>query len=166
MKTLYLLRHAKSSWKHDVIDHQRPLKKRGLNDAELVSKHVKKKVKAPEKIISSDAERALTTALFFKEAFKIADKDFSTNHNLYDFGGRQVLEIIKNLNDSWDRVMIVGHNHAFTSIANMLGDEYIENLPTCGFVQINFDEDHWRDVNVGKTKFTVFPRDLKPKEDE
>ena len=166
MKTLYLLRHAKSSWKHDVIDHQRPLKQRGLNDARLVSKHVVKKVKAPEKIISSDAERALTTALFFKEAFQVADEDFSTNHNLYDFGGRQVLEIIKNLNDSWKRVMIVGHNHAFTSIANMLGDEYIENLPTCGFVQLQFDEKHWKDVNVGKTKLSVFPRHLKPKENE
>lgn len=166
MKKLYLLRHAKSSWKHDVIDHQRPLKQRGLNDAALVSEDVVKKTKAPQKIISSDAERALTTALFFKEAFKVADEDFMTNHNLYDFGGRQVLEIIKNLNDSWKRVMIVGHNHAFTSIANMLGDQYIENLPTCGFVVLEFDEQHWRDVNVGKTKLSVFPRHLKTKDDD
>ena len=73
--------------------------------------------------------------------------------------------IIKNLNNSLDRVMIVGHNHAFTSIANMLGNKYIENLPTCGFVQLEFDEDSWKDITVGKTKMTVFPRDLKNSDD-
>lgn len=165
MKTLYMVRHAKSSWKHDVIDHQRPLKNRGSRDAELVSEYVKDKVKQPQRLFTSDAERALSTALYFKEAFGLEDSEFITNHNLYDFGGRQVLEIIKNLNNSLDRVMIVGHNHAFTSIANMLGNKYIENLPTCGFVQLEFDEDSWKDITVGKTRMTVFPRDLKNSDD-
>ena len=94
MKTLYMVRHAKSSWKHDVIDHQRPLKSRGSRDAELVSEYVKDKVKKPQRLFTSDAERALSTALYFKEAFGLEDSEFITNHNLYDFGGRQVLEKI------------------------------------------------------------------------
>ena len=156
-----MVRHAKSSWEYDVIDHKRPLKGRGNRDATLVSRYVANLVPAPEKIITSDATRALTTAEYFKKEMKITDADFVTNHSLYDFGGRNVMEIIKGFDNTWNRVMIVGHNHAFTSIANMLGNKYIDNLPTCGFVMIEFDEDKWEDITSGKTIKTVFPRDLK-----
>ncbi|MFC7357328.1 SixA phosphatase family protein [Jejudonia soesokkakensis] len=161
MKTLYMVRHAKSSWKHDVIDHQRPLKKRGENDATLVSEKIATEVPAPQKMISSDAVRALTTATYFKKTFGISEDDFSTNHDLYDFSGQNVMKIIKNLDDTLDRVMIVGHNHAFTSVANMLGNSYIENVPTCGFVMLEFETDSWSNITTGKTARTLFPRDLK-----
>ena len=161
MKTLYMVRHAKSSWKHDVIDHQRPLKGRGKRDGKLVSNTLKNQVPPPEKIISSDATRALTTANYFKDAFEISDTDFTTDHNLYDFSGQNAMHIIKNLDDSLGRVMIVGHNHAFTSIANMLGNKYIDNVPTCGFVMIEFKENSWSEITTGKTVKTLFPRDLK-----
>ena len=161
MKTLYMVRHAKSSWKYDVIDHQRPLKGRGKKDSLLVSAKVKSEVKPPEIIVSSDANRALTTAKVFKDALGIEDANFSTNHDLYDFGGNSVMDVIKGLSDSYDRVMIVGHNHAFTSIANMLGNKYIDNLPTCGFLMIEFDTDKWNNVKTGKTIKTILPRDLK-----
>ncbi len=156
-----MVRHAKSSWKHDVIDHKRPLKKRGDNDAILVSNYVSKEVKKPNKIISSDAVRALTTAEYFKKAFNISEDDFVVNHNLYDFSGHKVMDIIKNLDNSLDRVMIVGHNHAFTSVANMLGNKYIDNVPTCGFVEIQFDDTQWNTISTGTTIQTIFPRDLK-----
>ncbi len=161
MKTLFLVRHAKSSWKHDVDDHERPLKQRGENDASLVSKEVKKNISPPEKIISSDAVRALSTAKFFKDALGIDDSNFEVNSELYDFSGQNVMRCIKSLEDSLDSVMIVGHNHAFTSIVNMIGNKYIENLPTSGFVMIEFDEEKWSDISTGKTKKTIFPRDLK-----
>lgn len=161
MKTLYMVRHAKSSWKHDVIDHQRPLKKRGENDAVLVSTRVKTEVKAPQMIVSSDATRALSTAKYFKTAFAVSDEDFNTNHDLYDFAGQNVMNIVKGLSNSLDRVMIVGHNHAFTSIANMLGNKYIDNVATCGFLMLEFDVDDWAEIKTGRTIKTIFPRDLK-----
>ena len=161
MKTLYMVRHAKSSWKHDVIDHLWPLKKRGENDGKIVSAYVAENYSAPQKIISSDATRALATATYFKESFGVSDSDFSTNAALYDFSGQNVMEVIKSLDNSLQQVMIVGHNHAFTSIANMLGNQYIENLPTCGFVIIEFDEDSWSYISSGKTTTIVFPRHLK-----
>ena len=160
MKTLYMVRHAKSSWKHDVIDHQRPLKGRGKKDCKLVSNKVKLEISSPEKIISSDANRALSTAQYFKDALKVSDADFSINHDLYDFGGQNVMRIIKELDDAYDSVMIVGHNHAFTSIANMLGDKYFDNVPTCGFLMIEFDADSWKKIKAGVTKNVIFPRDL------
>jgi phosphohistidine phosphatase len=161
MKTLYMVRHAKSSWKHDVIDHKRPLKGRGKRDGELMANSLKGQIDTPQLIVSSDANRALSTAQFFKEAFSIADTNFITNHTLYDFSGHGVMDVIKGLNNSNNKVMIVGHNHAFTSIANMLGNTYIDNVPTCGFVHLEFDVDQWSDITVGKTIMTLFPKDLK-----
>ncbi len=161
MKTLYMVRHAKSSWDFDVIDHRRPLKKRGINDGTLVSEFVATHFEKPDQILSSDAVRAVSTAQFFMDAYNIQDSEYATTHNLYDFSGHKVMETIKGLSDSWNRVMIVGHNHAFTSIANMLGSKYIDNVPTCGFVCIEFDENKWQDITTGTTKQTVFPRDLK-----
>jgi len=163
LKNIYLLRHAKSSWKHNVDDHKRPLKGRGERDAALVSNHIKNDTLAPQKIFYSDANRAKLTASYFKDTWGVLDKDFIASHDLYDFSGQQVMEVIKNIDNSLDRVMIVGHNHAFTSIVNMLGDNYIDNLPTCGFVEIQFAVDDWKNANYGKTKQILFPRDLKPK---
>lgn len=160
MKTLYLVRHAKSSWKHDVDDHKRPLKSRGERDGLLVSKKVSEEIEPPQKICCSDAMRALSTAQFFKEAMNITDANFETNHDLYDFSGQNVMRIIKSLDDNLEKVMIVGHNHAFTSVANMLGNRHIENVPTCGFVMLQFDEEKWSDITTGKTVKTIFPRDL------
>ena len=161
MKTLYLVRHAKSSWKDDVEDHKRPLKERGESDGRLVSKKASTEMEAPQKIISSDAVRALTTAEFFKDAWNIDKAHFEMNHELYDFSGQNVIRVIKSLDNELDRVMIVGHNHAFTSIVNMFGNRYIDNVPTCGFVMLEFDEDNWSDITTGRTVKTIFPRDLK-----
>ena len=161
MKTLYMVRHAKSSWKHDVDDHKRPLKKRGERDGKLVSEKVKAEIDPPQKMISSDATRAFSTAQFFKEALNISDANFEINHDLYDFSGQNVMRIIKSLTDDLDSVMIVGHNHAFTSVANMLGNRYIDNVPTCGFVMLQFNEKKWSNITTGKTVKTIFPRDLK-----
>lgn len=161
MKTLYMVRHAKSSWEENVEDHQRPLKERGISDAKLVSRTVSGHLSKPDQIITSDAVRALTTAVFFKDEFHVEDDNFHTNHELYDFSGQQVMGFIKNLSNTYNIVMIVGHNHAFTSIANMLGNKHIENMPTCGFIKIVFDSDNWAKISTGKTEVTIFPRDLK-----
>ena len=138
MKNLYLVRHAKSSWKLPVDDLKRPLKKRGILDAILISDHIKKLVSKPDFLLTSDAERAHSTAIYFKKAFKISANSFIINKSLYDFQGNNVLRVINELNDSYNIVMIVGHNHALTSIANMLGDIIINNIPTCGFINIEF----------------------------
>ena len=161
MKTLYMCRHAKSSWKYDVTDHRRPLKGRGKKDGKLISNHVSTSLPAPKIILTSEAVRAYTTAEYFKDAWKISEENLIKNNDLYDFSGQQVMRVIKSLDDSNDCVMIVGHNHAFTSVANMLGSEYMDNVPTCGFVAIEFDVDSWKDVIGGKTVQRVFPKDLK-----
>ena len=68
---------------------------------------------------------------------------------------------MKKVSDDYKNVMIFGHNHAFTSICNIFGDKFIDNLPTSGLVVIDFNVDSWSDIKHGTTRFTIFPRDLK-----
>ncbi|MEP2935681.1 MAG: histidine phosphatase family protein [Gilvibacter sp.] len=161
MKTLYMVRHAKSSWEHNLPDRERPLAKRGLKDVGLMSSHIAKTHPAPEYIWTSDANRAHTTALFFKESFGIDDAHFIVKPSLYDFGGNQVLSTVKECDDSIDHLMIFGHNHAFTSLANMLGTQYLDNLPTCGFVHIDFNVTSWKEIAQGNTKHVLFPKEIR-----
>ena len=140
MKTITLIRHAKSSWEYDVSDIDRPLSTRGENDANLLSKKFIEYSFAPD---------------------NVSKKLLSVDEKLYDFGGHQVAKFINNLSDQYNKVMIFGHNHAFTAIANSCGSTYIDNVPTCGLVMIEFEVDYWADVKKGITKMTIFPRDLK-----
>ena len=161
MKKLILVRHAKSSWKHDVIDHERPLNKRGNMDKEKVSNHLIKERLIIDKVISSDAVRAKTTAETFILNLKIDKSLVNLDHNLYDFSGYNLIKTIKEVEASINTLMVFGHNHAITDFVNTYGDKYIENVPTCGVTIIDFAIDSWADLNKGKTVYTLFPKDLK-----
>ncbi|MFT6731669.1 MAG: phosphohistidine phosphatase [Glaciecola sp.] len=161
MKTLVLIRHAKSSWDHNVGDKKRPLKKRGNTDADLVSLAFRDKELELNKVYSSPANRALSTCKIFINNLNIDNDKLAIEEDLYDFGGESVIKFLKKLNEDYQSVMIFGHNHAFTSICNIFGNSYIDNLPTSGLVVIDFDTKSWTDINKGNTRFTIFPRDLK-----
>ena len=161
MKTLYLVRHAKSSWEYDVSDHQRPLNKRGFKDAKLVSKYLKNKIQLPDIVISSDANRALTTAKIYSSNLGFNEDDIVLNHDLYDFGGHDLTEVIKNCDDSVGTLMVFGHNHAMTYFVNTYGNKPIGNVPTSGFTQLELDINSWKELKKGITVQTVFPKQLK-----
>ncbi len=160
MKTLYLVRHAKSSWKFDVIDHARPLNDRGLRDAPIVAAHVADAMPKPDLMMSSDAMRAKTTAFFFAKAYNISEKDIVLDHILYDFDGRDLVEVIRSCDDRIDRLMVFGHNNAMTNVVNAYGDKPIDNVPTCGVTVIEFSVNQWQDISQGKTIFTSIPKEL------
>ena len=162
MKTIIFMRHGKSSWKYDLPDIDRPLKRRGIRDAKVVSQVFEKQDFTPDVIVSSPANRALSTCkIVVNEIFK--DKDIEVVKQIYDFGGYSVLDYIKSLDDSISSIMLFGHNHAFTSLANDLGDTYIGNVPTAGLVMLTFNENSWKNIKAGTTKLTIFPRDYKNK---
>jgi phosphohistidine phosphatase len=161
MKTLTLIRHAKSSWEGDITDINRPLSKRGIHDANLLSNELLKYQLSPDAIFSSPANRALTTCKTFMAALNFPSELLTVTDELYDFGGRQVTDFILNLKDSYENVLIFGHNHAFTEITNKFGDEYVDNVPTCGLVMIEFNTDVWKNIDKGHTKMTLFPKHLK-----
>lgn len=160
MKSITFVRHGKSSWKYDVIDHDRPLKKRGEVDAMLVANRFKKQNKLPERIFSSSAKRAFNTSKIFAKTLGLEENTIETYEKLYDFSGENVIDFIKNLSNNYSNVMIFGHNHAFTSISNIFGSTFIDNLPTSGLVKINFKINSWEDLEKGETEFIIIPKEL------
>lgn len=161
MKTLVLVRHGKSSWKHDVSDKQRPLKKRAFKDADLVIKTFKSQYLQPFFMWSSPATRAFETAKIFKERLSVDDEHFQINEALYTFDEAELLHNIYNCDDSVERLMVFGHNPAITEVANQLGDKIFDNVPTTGLVMINFKSDSWADLKNGKTLLHLFPKNLR-----
>ncbi|MGC1473359.1 MAG: histidine phosphatase family protein [Psychroserpens sp.] len=161
MKLLTLVRHGKSSWQYDVDDRDRPLKKRGIKDANLVSMALKSHYKEPDMVFSSPANRALSTAKIFVENLNINPNTFEVVDELYDFGGDNVIRFFKALPSDYKNIMIFGHNHAFTSICNIFGDTFIDNLPTSALVCIKFEVESWAAIDKGTTETMIFPRDLK-----
>jgi phosphohistidine phosphatase len=161
MKTIILVRHGKSSWEFDVSDRQRSLKSRGIRDAKLVIDQFIKHSDFPDKIFSSPAKRALSTCEIFVKALNLPESSIIIEEELYDFGGESVVDFIKNLSDSFSHIMIFGHNHAFTSIANIFGSIFIDNLPTSGLVKIKFEVDNWKEIKKGQTDLVLTPKALK-----
>lgn len=161
MKTIVLVRHGKSSWEFDLPDAQRPLKQRGIKDAHLVANEFFKSNNVPKHIFSSPANRALSTCKIFVESFNLSENSISIIDELYDFGGESVIRFIKNLPNSVDEIMIFGHNHAFTSIANIFGDKFIDNVPTSGLIKLKFDIDNWQNLRQGTTELVIIPKELK-----
>lgn len=161
MKELIIVRHGKSSWDYDVADKDRPLKERGINDGHLVSGTFKKEGVKIDAIFSSPANRALHTCVIFLRKLDFPFDKFRLTNHLYDFSGESVLNFVKNLDNSLNTVMIFGHNFAFTNIANTLGDQSIDNVPTTGLVRLRFDTDSWSKIKKGRTVLRLFPKSLK-----
>ncbi|HDZ03549.1 SixA phosphatase family protein [Maribacter sp.] len=161
MKNLFLMRHGKSSWELNVSDQDRALLQRGITDAQLVGEELKSKNVKIDRVFTSPANRAFHTCMICLRALNYPLENCSVDVDLYDFSGEKVFEFIQNLDDKLDNVLIFGHNHTFTYLANTLGDKHIDNVPTSGLVHIKFNEDTWANVSKGSTIQTIFPKQLR-----
>lgn len=159
MKILYIVRHAKSSWNYEYIkDIDRPLKKRGINDAYYMSELLQNKIERPDVFVSSSANRALHTAVIFTEAFKFPFANLKINRSLYSFSDGYLVKTIKALDDGFNSAIIFSHNHGINDFVNHFGNEFIDNVPTCGIVGIKFKYEHWKNIKKGKTFLKEFPK--------
>ena len=148
MKTLYLVRHAKSSWNNENIsDHDRPLNDRGERDAPRMGKRLCKRKPQPTIIISSSAVRAETTATLLAEAIGYPHSELKIDARLYGAEPKDVIGIIHELDDGIDTAMLVGHNPTFTHLINSLGNCEIQNVPTCGMAVLTFPTVHWSKIS-------------------
>jgi len=149
VKTLILVRHAKSSWKHPHLpDRLRPLNKRGQRDAPMMGERLAKREVDPDMVASSPATRAMATAEAIAHEIGYPEEDIRADERLYGASAFELLEIIQELGDHLDHVMLVGHNPGLTDLVNDLGCD-IDNVPTCGIVEFAFDIDFW--AHVGDT---------------
>ena len=158
MKTIYIVRHAKSSWKYKGIkDIDRPLKKRGITDAYLMAKILQKKIEKPNVFISSSANRALHTAMIFCDTFSYPLANLKLKKTLYNFSDGYLVKTIKALDDAFESAIIFSHDHGITTFVNKYGSKPIAHVPTCGIVAIQFDNKHWKDIKKGKTILEDIP---------
>ena len=161
MKNLILIRHAKSSWEAPLKDFDRPLMKRGILDAHDVSANISKFLPKTYIIWSSTAASASETALIFAQNISYPIESIVFKDDLYTFDDKQLEKVIKSCDNSFESVILFGHNEAITNFVNKFGDVFIENVPTSGFVSLQFDSESWDSINKGKTHKTIFPKDLK-----
>jgi phosphohistidine phosphatase len=161
MKTLYLVRHAKSSWKYNnLTDNERPLKKRGKKNAEFISKLLKKGNNFPEIIISSPAVRAYESAKIFAENLNIVEKDIIKEERLHMADYDDFISVINDIPMKINKVMLFSHNPGLTYFACTISGADIDNVPTSGVVRIDFDINAWSDISSvkGKLEFFEFPK--------
>lgn len=157
MKTLYLLRHAKSSWDNpDLKDFERPLAERGLNDIPLIAERFLRRQGAVNSIICSPAIRTKATAKLFAERINLPVDDISSNPELYFAGASMFLKAASLVDEECESAMLVGHNPAITEFVNAMADTDIDNIPTCGLVELSLPIDDWSDVQFGSATLVEF----------
>ena len=110
MKTIYILRHAKSSWDNpNLADFERPLNKRGLESAPFIGEIIHKNNFQPDSVLSSPAERAKQTAFLVKEAGKI-EAEIQFDERIYEASPQQLLQVISELETDRESALLIGHN--------------------------------------------------------
>ncbi|HYT44326.1 MAG TPA: histidine phosphatase family protein [Methylomirabilota bacterium] len=150
MKSLLILRHAKSSWKHpELTDHDRPLNKRGKRDAPRIGEILRSEHLIPEAIISSTAARAHATAEAVAKASGYKGR-IALNRSLYAAGPEAYLKVLHELSDHYKRVLVVGHNPGLEELLEMFTDE-TQIMPTCTLAHVKFSIDSWIELDY-KTK--------------
>ncbi|MFM2368005.1 MAG: hypothetical protein RL619_301 [Bacteroidota bacterium] len=161
MKNLILIRHAKSSWDAPLLDKDRPLTHQGIKDAHLLSSYINDFIPKTYLIWSSSAKRASETALIFAQNISYPIESIVYKDELYTFDENKLEKVIKTCNNLFESVILFGHNEAITNFVNKFGDVFINNVPTAGFVSLQFEANSWDNIKKGKTQKIIFPKDLK-----
>lgn len=166
MKTLILIRHAKSSWKDPgKKDFDRPLNTRGVRDLDFLSQKIAKTEGTYDLLIASPAKRTWTTAKGFAKAFG-NHQDPEPEKDIYAASLSQLRHILENLPDSANKVLLVGHNPGISLLCNYLLDDNLF-MPTCGIMKIRLDIDSWKLCSLGSGTMDYFeyPKKYFPAED-
>lgn len=150
MKRLTLVRHAKSSWKNAALaDIDRPLSGRGKRDAPRMGVFLAEQGLRPDIILSSPARRARKTARLLARQLSDIEKSFLSDPALYEAGADMLLQRVRAFDETWQHILLVGHNPGLTDFANLLTAAGIENIPTCGVLVADLDIDSWRVAGAG-----------------
>ena len=164
MKTLYLLRHAKSAWDSPGLpDRERGLNKRGRRDAPRMGAALAGRLAAMPMWVSPARRAQLTLAGLCSAWPGLAELAHRTEPDLYTFSADDVLAWLQARDDADAGIFIIGHNPALTDLANVLaGERVLANLPTAGYLELGLDIDRWRDLGqgCGQIEYSLFPRQL------
>lgn len=157
MKHLLICRHAKSSWKDPILaDFDRPLNKRGKRDAPRMGKKLASHNIHPDLIVSSPAKRAKKTALRLAKELHYPKKQIVYRKSIYSATTDTLIDCIHTFDDSFSQAIMIGHHSGLTTLANILGNLDLDNIPTCGIVALTFKIDTWKDVRKKEGMFDFF----------
>ena len=161
MKTLLLLRHAKSGWKDaDMRDFDRPLTMRGQRDASVISRYLRKHSIKPDALISSPAERARETVNLIARIGKL-QAPLRFDERIYEAHAGNLVEVVSQIGEEFSSALMVGHNPGFSDLVQHLTGEE-SPMPTAALAQLSLDIDQWKEVRpgCGELKRMTKPKDI------
>jgi len=158
MKTLVMIRHAKSSWANPLqSDFERPLNERGKEEAPAMGKKLKELKVIPDLIVSSTAKRTRQTAKRIAEATGYDADHIKWEEKLYHCIPSVFEEVIFEVSDAVNTVFIVAHNPGITDFVNQLSPDFsIDNMHTCGMVGVRIETDEWNKFSLAERKVFLF----------
>ncbi|MCL6270299.1 histidine phosphatase family protein [Sansalvadorimonas sp. 2012CJ34-2] len=161
MKTLHLIRHAKSSWDFpDLSDHQRPLNPRGIHSCEIMGLKLVEADCSFDHVFCSSARRAQDTITGIYQSLPVSAPEWQTDEMLYTFSSYELIHWCRNAESSINNLTLVGHNPAITDLVNELSDSDLLNVPTCAYVRLECDIRNWSELKSGCAHLGCF---IKPK---
>ena len=157
MKTLLIVRHAKSSHASPgQSDFDRPLSNSGKKDAEMMAKRVAEQINTIDLFIASAARRTRKTAAKFMKAYKMEKDPLQSELCLYESSMEEYYEVIENVSDDKQVVAVFGHNPGITYFANSLGCLNVFDMPTGSVLAVTFEVDRWSEIRKSKRKLLFF----------
>lgn len=157
MKKLILVRHAKSSWNAGVeTDFDRPLNDRGLRDAPAMAKRLQERFPQVDAFIASAANRTMTTARYFAEAYGKKPSDLVREPRLYHAPPQTFDDLIAHLDDQLETVVMFAHNPGITEFVNELTQVRLDNMPTCAIFAVEASAEKWLDFKTASKSFLLF----------
>ena len=164
MKSLLLIRHAKSSWADfSIKDFDRPLNDRGKKDAPDMAKRLLDKDITIDAFIASPAKRARKTAELFAKEYKAEKSSIIFFDELYLATASLFSHVISKTDDRFNTIAVFSHNEGITDFANSLTDTRIDDIPTCGIFAIKIKTKHWKDFLEAEKEFWFFDSPKKEK---
>ena len=159
MKSIYLSRHAKSSWGDLTLkDIDRPLNERGKRDAPIMAEQLKDRVQDIELCICSPSKRTRSTAKRFKKVYDFSD--YQIADRIYHGSIDDMLHVIGGLDDQFNSAILFGHNPTYTYLYNLFAKDPIDNLPTSGLFALKSIASRWSDIDSTNTdvEFLIYPK--------
>jgi phosphohistidine phosphatase len=143
MKTIHIIRHAKSSWADEGMrDFDRPLNDRGERDAPAMAKRLQSRIGKVDLIVASPAKQTTLTSRFFCDAFNYSKENVKFIPTIYEAPLQALIEAVNNLPDSANEVLFIGHNYGVSHLVQYLTDENVD-MPTCAIASIQLDIEQW-----------------------
>jgi phosphohistidine phosphatase len=164
MKTLTIVRHAKSDWGNESLeDIHRPLSESGYTDARVTAKLLVKKIDTPDYWLTSPAIRAYSTALIYANAFKYDADKLVIKQKIYEATIKSLKQQLSLIPDNFSHAILFGHNPGLTNLFNDISDSFADNIPTCGTLHLTSNTKKWKDFfNIAvKNDFNLYPKEFK-----